>query len=219
MADLRAALEQIAAVEEFRHGSGVVDYRPRLTADQMQKIAFAALHPADANHSPDDGKMIDRGPPSAQQSVADHLRLYDADSLMADGEVEMTAAEDVLAWLLIEKIGMPDDQGYTPNQAQQIIANALEAALAEGWVPLTCKGEQMTCRLPADETVVEVMLGDGAVCRSWFGSNIMEAGDWDFLPVGDDDEPDDQADSLGGRVVAWRHTAPSSPAPEADRNG
>lgn len=82
---------------------------------------------------------------------------------------------------------------------------------AVGWVPLTCKDEQMTCRMPADETVVEVMLNDGTVCRSWFGSNIMEAGDWDFLPVHDDDEPDDKADSLAGRVVAWR-AALSKPA-------
>lgn len=52
--------------------------------------------------------------------------LYDAEALMADGEIPMTAAENVLAWLLIEKIGVPDDVGYSPNQAQEIIVRRLE---------------------------------------------------------------------------------------------
>lgn len=65
-------------------------------------------------------------------------RLYDSNAPMADGEVRMTAAEDALAWLLIEKIGVPDDQSYTPDMAQQILAsaidgrNAAEAKLAGG---------------------------------------------------------------------------------------
>lgn len=54
-------------------------------------------------------------------------RLYDADAPMADGEIEMTAAEDVLTWLLVEKIGVPDDEGYTPNQAQTIIETTIMA--------------------------------------------------------------------------------------------
>lgn len=57
-------------------------------------------------------------------------RLYDADQNMADGEIRMTAAEDVLGWLLIEKIGVPDDCNYTPNQAQEIIASRLDAIAA-----------------------------------------------------------------------------------------
>ena len=54
--------------------------------------------------------------------------LYDADALMADGEVTMTAAENVLAWLLVEKIGVVDDVGYTPKQAQEIIVQNLDQA-------------------------------------------------------------------------------------------
>lgn len=61
----------------------------------------------------------------------DHLRgdLYDADAFMADGgDTPMTAAEAVLAWLLVEKIGIPDDVGYSPNQAQEIIVRRLDLA-------------------------------------------------------------------------------------------
>src|SRR3546814_8733440 len=48
---------------------------------------------------------------------------------MADGgDTPMTAAEAVLAWLLIEKIGVPDDVGYSPNQAQEIIVRRLDLA-------------------------------------------------------------------------------------------
>ena len=83
---------------------------------------------------------------------------------------------------------------------------------AEGWRPLTCNDDEMTCPLPADETVVEVMLNDGSICRAWYSCNIMEAGDWDFLPVGDEDEPDDEADSIADKIVAWRPAAPENPA-------
>lgn len=59
-------------------------------------------------------------------SVFLHRGLYDASALMADGgDTIMTAAEEVLAWLLIEKIGVPDDVSYSPDQAQQIIADRL----------------------------------------------------------------------------------------------
>jgi hypothetical protein len=59
-------------------------------------------------------------------------KLYDADEFMADGgEHEMTAAEDVLAWLLIEKIGVPDDQNYTPNDAMKTIVAALDGSASE----------------------------------------------------------------------------------------
>lgn len=51
-----------------------------------------------------------------------------ADMPMADGSDEnpMSAAEEVLVWLLIEKIGVPDDVSYTPNQAQKIIEAKLD---------------------------------------------------------------------------------------------
>ena len=55
-------------------------------------------------------------------------RLYDEDEFMADGEIEMTAAEDALAWLLIEKIGCVDDVNYTPKNAREIIAARLDLA-------------------------------------------------------------------------------------------
>lgn len=51
------------------------------------------------------------------------------DEPMADGgEVPMSAAEEVLAWLLVEKIGVPDDVPYSPNQAQEIISRHLDRA-------------------------------------------------------------------------------------------
>jgi hypothetical protein len=53
-------------------------------------------------------------------------RLFDADAPMADGEIKMTAAEEVLVHLIINVIGVLDDQSYTPNDAQRII----EATLA-----------------------------------------------------------------------------------------
>ena len=64
-------------------------------------------------------------------SPTPHVRvgLFDGATPMADGgEVAMTAAEEVLAWLLIEKIGVPDDVSYTPDQAQEIIAQNLDQA-------------------------------------------------------------------------------------------
>lgn len=59
-------------------------------------------------------------------------RLYDASAPMADGETKMTAAEEVLSWLLIEKIGAPDDRSYSPNEAQSILeAHVLKAKQAD----------------------------------------------------------------------------------------
>lgn len=56
-------------------------------------------------------------------------RLYDATAPMADGgERRMTAAEAVLAWLLIETIGVPDDVGYSPQTAREIIGARLKQA-------------------------------------------------------------------------------------------
>jgi hypothetical protein len=56
-------------------------------------------------------------------------RHYEADHVMADGgDIRMTAAEEVLAWILIEKIGVPDDVGYSPQEAQDIIVSRLDLA-------------------------------------------------------------------------------------------
>lgn len=62
----------------------------------------------------------------AVEVVEDDARLYDDNATMADGEVRMTAAEDVLAWLLIEKIGVPDDEPITPKRAQDTIAYVID---------------------------------------------------------------------------------------------
>lgn len=46
---------------------------------------------------------------------------------MADGsEDRMTAAEEVLAYLLIEVTGSPDDVPYSPNEAQRILEDRLK---------------------------------------------------------------------------------------------
>ncbi len=72
------------------------------------------------------------------------------------------------------------------------------------FITVTNDGEHITSRMPPDETVVLVMLIDGTVRRAWYSCNLMEAGDWDFVPVLDDDEPDMEADSLADQVTAWR---------------
>lgn len=65
--------------------------------------------------------------------------------------------------------------------------------------------ERITSPMPTDETIVEVRLADGTVRRAWFSTNIMEAGDYDFLPIEDgEDEPDIERDSIADQVVAWR---------------
>ncbi|MNU26963.1 hypothetical protein D3C71_153470 [compost metagenome] len=62
-------------------------------------------------------------------ALAGDARLYDADHVMADGgDSRMTAAEEVLAWILIEKIGVPDDIGYSPQEAQDIIVTRIDQA-------------------------------------------------------------------------------------------
>jgi hypothetical protein len=61
-------------------------------------------------------------------NTAERGRLFDANSPMADGDVPMTATEEVLAYLLVEKIGVPDDVPYTPAQAQHIVEERLKLA-------------------------------------------------------------------------------------------
>lgn len=73
------------------------------------------------------------------------------------------------------------------------------------FIPITDDGTNITSRMPADESVVEVKLDDGTTARAWYGCNIMDAGDWDFVPLAPDEtEPGDQ-DSIAERVVAWRY--------------
>ncbi|WP_146175680.1 hypothetical protein [Agrobacterium pusense] len=64
--------------------------------------------------------------------------VYDPDHQMSDGrDTRMTAAEEVLAYLLIEVCGAPDDVPYSPNQAQVI----LEERLKEGRRLEECYGD------------------------------------------------------------------------------
>ena len=72
------------------------------------------------------------------------------------------------------------------------------------FISLTDDGERFTCPMPASDSVVEVKLSDGSIQRAYYDSNIMEAGDWDFVEVDENDEPLDAGDSLADRVVAWR---------------
>jgi hypothetical protein len=78
---------------------------------------------------------------------------------------------------------------------------------ADGFIEITNDGEFITSPMPPDETIVEVRLTDGSICRAWYSCNIMEADDWDFLPVKQDDpdmEPDLDAESIADNVIAWR---------------
>lgn len=86
--------------------------------------------------------------------------LYDADAFMADGEIPMTAAENVLAWLLVEKIGVVDDIGYSPNQAREIIVASIEDAGRQlvhgGEMPLKAEAaiSDMTSMMQAAKEVI-----------------------------------------------------------------
>lgn len=73
------------------------------------------------------------------------------------------------------------------------------------WTTITTDEDRITSPMPADEAVVEVKLKDGTTCPAWYSQNIMEAGDWDFMPVEPGtDEPDLMANSIADDVVAWR---------------
>lgn len=77
---------------------------------------------------------------------------------------------------------------------------------ADGFIGLTDDGEHMTCQMPPGETVVDVRLHNGMVMQAFYDHNIMESGDWDFVPVGSDGEPDIEGDSIADQVVAWRRS-------------
>jgi hypothetical protein len=101
-------------------------------------------------------------------------RLYDATQPMADGgDTPMTASEEVLAWLLIEKIGVPDDVGYTPDQAQDIIVarlNDIAEQSASVLVPseptseMLERGAAVTCSLTVHgaRAVYQAMIAEAA---------------------------------------------------------
>lgn len=80
--------------------------------------------------------------------------------------------------------------------------------MSEPFIDLTYDGHKMTCRMPADETVVEVRLKDGSTAIAWYSCNLMEAGDFDFMPVDENDEPKIDADSIADQVTAWRPAPP-----------
>lgn len=103
---------------------------------------------------------------AAGQGEADD-RLYDTNAFMADGEVRMTAAEDVLAWLLIEKCGCVDDVNYTPKQASDIIAARLDECR---------KIEDATPRpAPVAPDIVERMwVHAEAINHAFCGHNVYE---------------------------------------------
>lgn len=72
------------------------------------------------------------------------------------------------------------------------------------FIEITDDGERITSKMPPDETVVVVKLKDGQSVRAFYTCDVMESGDWDFLPVGFDGEPIHDGESLADQVVAWR---------------
>jgi len=74
-----------------------------------------------------------------------------------------------------------------------------------GFIVLTDDGEHLTCKMPADETIVEVQLKDFTIRKAWYACNIMEKGDYDFVPIEDgEDEPEIDRESIADQVIAWR---------------
>ncbi|MER9814254.1 hypothetical protein [Mesorhizobium sp. M0129] len=91
-------------------------------------------------------------------------RLFDDSAPMADGEIKMTAAEDVLAWLLIEKIGVPDDEPITPKRAQETIATVIDNLSAVGPVavaPLRLLSDRETLKRKIEADGEEGEIGAG----------------------------------------------------------
>lgn len=78
------------------------------------------------------------------------------------------------------------------------------------FITIDVEGDRIVSRMPPDETVVEVRLSDGNVVMAWYACDIAERGDWDFIPVNADGEPDDDADSIAADVVAWRPKEPTN---------
>jgi len=61
------------------------------------------------------------------------------------------------------------------------------------------------CAWPNSGQVVEVRLKNGLTVRALFECNIGEAGDWDLMPLDNNDEPTE--DTIADEAVAWRATA------------
>ena len=99
---------------------------------------------------------------------------------------------------------------------RQTLAGAVAVALFpgpfaanhdDGFITITDNGEYVTSALPEMYEVVEVRLKSGIVRLAQFDFHIMEAGDWDVLPVElGHDSPDMEAESIADQVVAWRRT-------------
>jgi len=69
-------------------------------------------------------KVLDGEAPAEPQMTG---WVYDPDHPMSDGnDTRMTAAEEVLAYLLVEVNGSPDDVPYSPNEAQRILEDRLK---------------------------------------------------------------------------------------------
>lgn len=88
-----------------------------------------------------------------------------------------------------------------------LLACGAHALPGDGFIALSDDGERMTCPMPPGETVVDVRLRDGTITQAFFDRDIMDAGDFDFMPVKPDGEPDIEADSIADNVIAWRHRA------------
>jgi hypothetical protein len=84
-----------------------------------------------------------------------------------------------------------------------LVAAAIPSIARDGFITITNDGRFITSPMPPDETIVEVRLEDGSVSPAWYSCNITEAGDWDFLPVRNNDA-DSDADSIADKVIAWR---------------
>jgi hypothetical protein len=80
------------------------------------------------------------------------------------------------------------------------------------------EGDRVTSPMPADESIVDVRLADGSTTKAWYSCDIMESGDWDFVPV-KGDEPDMDADSIADQVVAWRPLLALQERPICAREG
>ena len=93
-----------------------------LVAQMWKQYCLAAAPAEDNKHSL--AETENERPVDFSRVVPDE-RLFDDHAPMADGETKMTAAEEVLAWLLVECVGVPDDVSYTPAQAQEIISERI----------------------------------------------------------------------------------------------
>jgi len=147
--------------------------------------------------------------------------LFDSSVPMADGgETPMTAAEEVLVWLLVEKIGVPDDVSYSPDQAQKIITDRLaqnpspttRLAPLEASAPV--KGETEGGRpmdFTSDDEALEVLKAygheesqNGVICGDWltFDEKCRAAvqyliNEWDFVFENVETEPEpDHEDAI-----------------------